>query len=96
MFAVTVIFEVKPGAMGQFLPRMRQQAADSLAREPGCTQFDVWTDPARPNDVFLYELYTDAAAFDTHLASDHFKSFAADVEAIVADKTLLTYAKQEA
>ncbi|MEM9044455.1 MAG: putative quinol monooxygenase [Pseudomonadota bacterium] len=96
MFAVTVLFEVKPGEMDQFLPRMRQQAADSLTLEPDCAQFDVWTDPARPNEVYLYELYTDAAAFDAHLASDHFKSFASDVEAIVVDKTLLTYAMKEA
>ena len=86
MFAVTVLFTLRPGEREAFLPLMRQQAANSLTLEPDCTHFDVWTDPARPEEVYLYELYTDAAAFDAHLASEHFKSFAAAVAPMLADR----------
>ncbi|MEM0945628.1 MAG: putative quinol monooxygenase [Pseudomonadota bacterium] len=95
MFAVTVTFKIAPGSMATFLPRMRQQARDSLTLEPACTHFDVWTDPERPDEVFLYELYDDAAAFDTHCASAHFESFAADIAPLVTDRTLTTYAIRE-
>ncbi|MEM6933157.1 MAG: putative quinol monooxygenase [Pseudomonadota bacterium] len=95
MFAVTVLFTLKPGEREAFLPLMRRQAINSLALEPECRHFDVWTDPARPEEVFLYELYSDAAAFDTHLNSDHFKSFASAVEPMLMDKTVTTWATEE-
>lgn len=71
---VTVEFQVVPGCMPQFWPRMLAQAATSLG-EPGCSQFDVCTDPKDENRVFLYEIYADQAAFDEHLASPHFREF---------------------
>jgi quinol monooxygenase YgiN len=48
---------------------------DASLAEAGCKRFDV----ARGNDdasVFvLYEEYTDRAALDAHLATDHFKQY---------------------
>lgn len=91
MFAVVVTFDVDPAQMGVFLPAMLDNARTSLTTEPGCHQFDVCTDPARPAEVFLYELYTDAAAFDVHLASAHFKAFDAAVAPMIVAKTVRTY-----
>ncbi|MDW3183506.1 putative quinol monooxygenase [Roseobacter sp.] len=93
MFAVVVTFQIKPNHVADFLPLMTRNAATSLAEEPGCHQFDVATDPARPEEVFLYELYEDAAAFDAHLASEHFKSFDAAVTDMIAAKSVNTYVK---
>ncbi|SOH93871.1 Quinol monooxygenase YgiN [Monaibacterium marinum] len=75
MFAVVVTLTVKPDQIALFMPAMLNNAQTSLATEQGCQRFDVCTDPARPNEVFLYELYTDRAAFDAHLASDHYRAF---------------------
>lgn len=91
MFAVVVSFQIKTERIEDFMPLMLANAATSLAQEDGCHRFDVCTDPARVGDVFLYELYTDAAAFELHLASDHFKSFDAAVASMIADKTIRTY-----
>lgn len=93
MFAVVVTFEIRPDKLGEFLPAMLKNAQTSLAEEPGCHRFDVCTDPARPSEVFLYELYTDRAAFDVHLASDHFRSFDAQVAGMIAAKDVRTYAE---
>ncbi|MCJ7874133.1 putative quinol monooxygenase [Phaeobacter sp. J2-8] len=93
MYAVTVTFTLKPGQGEQFLPLMSDNAATSLRVEEGCHQFDVCTDPARPDEVFLYELYTDAAAFQAHLAADHFKAFDAATADMVADKRVALYAE---
>ena len=87
MYAVTVTFQIKPGQMAAFMPLMQANARTSLAAEPECHQFDIATDPARPDEVFLYELYTDAAAFDAHLASAHFQSFNAEVGAMIASRS---------
>lgn len=75
MHVVTVTFEIDPDHLGPFMEAMTAQAATSLAREPGCVQFEVCIDPDQPAQVFLYEIYTDARAFSDHLASDHFIDF---------------------
>ncbi len=95
-FAVVVTFQIRPGRMADFMPLMVQNAATSLANEPGCHQFDVATDPERPNEVFLYEIYTDAAAFAAHLTAPHFKSFDRAVAEMIAEKEVRTYAQVQA
>jgi len=91
MFAVIVNLRVRPDRMGEFLPLMLRNAATSRAVEPGCHRFDVCTDSARPGEVFLYELYADAAAFTAHLDSPHFKVFDAAVADMVIAKDVRTY-----
>lgn len=91
MFAVVVTFEIAEGAIEAFMPAMTANARTSLANEPGCHRFDVCTDPARPSEVFLYELYTDRAAFDAHLQSPHFKAFDSQVADMITAKDVRTY-----
>jgi quinol monooxygenase YgiN len=88
MYVVTVDFAIHPQHFAAFLPLVRENARASLEGEPGCRQFDVCTDAARPYSVFLYELYDDRAAFDAHLASAHFRHFDAAVRGMVADKVV--------
>lgn len=91
MFVVTVVFEADPAATEVFLTRVKQQARDSLEREPGCTRFDVCTDPERRGRILLYEIYESRAAFQTHLESAHFKAFDKDVGPIVRAKNVQTW-----
>ena len=93
MYAVTVTFTLKPGQRAQFLPLMRDNAATSLRAEDGCHRFDVCTDPDHPDRVFLYELYADAAAFQAHLATGHFKTFDAATSGMIADKQVACYSE---
>ena len=93
MFAVVVTFDIHTADLERFMPAMIENARLSLEREEGCHQFDVCTDPARPNEVFLYELYRDAAAFAAHLDSAHFRAFDRAVAPMIAAKTVRTYEK---
>lgn len=88
MYVVIVEFSLIPRHIEDFVARVRQQAADSLAREAGCHVFDVCLDPGRENYVLLYEVYDDRAAFEAHLASAHFLDFDATVSGWVRDKQL--------
>lgn len=92
MYVVTVSFEINRDQGARFLARMRRQATDSLAKEPGCHRFDVCINPETAERVFLYELYEDRAAFDLHLASEHFRAFDAEVAEMVHTKTVQTWA----
>ena len=55
---------------------------DGVARatiaEPGCRGFDVVAPANASNHLLLYEVFDDAAAFQAHAASPHFKQFVAD------------------
>ncbi len=80
MYVVTVEFDIEPAHRAEFLAAVKQQAHDSLTKEVACHYFDVCTIENGDDEiVFLYELYDDRAAFDAHLASDHFLSFNAKV-----------------
>ncbi|MGP9568968.1 putative quinol monooxygenase [Halomonas sp. AOP5-B2-8] len=91
MFAVCVLFSVKRESMAKFLQLMRTQAHDSLKLEPSCHHFDICSGGEDPCEVFLYELYADAAAFDHHLATRHFQAFNAATKTMIARKKVWTY-----
>lgn len=66
---LVVEFKVEPGTKAQFLEIIGEHAAQTLADEEGCLQFEV-CDPLEGEDrVFLYEMYADDAAFEVHKAS---------------------------
>jgi len=93
MFVVTVVFTINPDHLDPFRKAMITQAKVSLEQESECHQFDVAYDPTSPQTCFLYELYTDKAAFDLHLESAHFDEFNETVADWVDGKSVKTYEK---
>lgn len=91
MFAVVVTLTIDPAQWDAFLPLMHANA-DASMTETGCAYFDTCTDPERPNEVFLYELYDDAAAFAAHLKTAHFLAFDGAVTNMVIGRDVRTYA----
>lgn len=88
--AVVVSFTLKPGMRDAFLALVKDNAATSIREEPGCFRFDVMT-AADGEDVLLYEIYADAAAFERHLATAHFRSFDTATRDLVVAKTVKRY-----
>jgi autoinducer 2-degrading protein len=93
MYVVSVVFTIAAAARTAFLPLMLDNARRSREVEPGCRQFDVCVDAARPGLVFLYEVYDDRAAFDAHLASTHFKAFAAATQSMIEARDIQTWSR---
>jgi autoinducer 2-degrading protein len=91
MFAVTVSLRLYEGTAQTFMPLLKKNARQSLENEPGCIRFDICSDPQRPEDVFLYELYETPAAFQVHLKTQHFLTFDRETAAMVAEKTIATF-----
>ena len=91
MFVVTVDFRAAPDKATDFLAALRENAAASVRDEPGCLRFDVCTDPDDATRVFLYEIYTDAAAFEAHKVTRHFIAFDKTVRDWTAEKSVKTY-----
>lgn len=91
MYAVVVTFLIKPDARREFHALMVDNATTSLRDEAGCQQFDVWTDSARAEAFYLYEVYTDRAAFDAHLQSTHFERFSQATSGMIEAKDVVTF-----
>lgn len=94
-FAVFVTFRIAECTGEQFMERMRQQARDSLEKEPECSVFEIWTSSAEPEVVRLYEVYDRPSSFEAHLASDHFKAFDRDVGPMITDRVIATCDRRE-
>ncbi|MGX9355437.1 putative quinol monooxygenase [Roseobacteraceae bacterium S113] len=90
MYAVTVIFEIAADQIEAFMPLMTHNAQTSRDVEPGCHVFDICRDGTT---IFLYELYSDRAAFDAHLQSAHFKDFDAQVGPMILSKDVRLFSE---
>lgn len=87
---VTVAFRAKPEHRERFREAMLENAAASRTAEPGCRLFDV-CESADGSEIFLYEIYDSEAAFQAHLATDHYRRFNAATTPWVADKRVVKY-----
>jgi quinol monooxygenase YgiN len=68
------ILDAKPGLEDAFRERI-VQLVRAVRREPGCVTFSAYEARDTPGRFYLYEVYTDAAAFATHLQTDHVHTF---------------------
>ncbi|MEO1238122.1 MAG: putative quinol monooxygenase [Pseudomonadota bacterium] len=91
MYVVTVRFTIEDSVLADFMPLMQEIARRSLAVEPGCHRFDVCQDPDGPQDIFLYEIYTDEAAFAVHKTMPHYAAFTERTAAMITEKSVQTY-----
>ena len=94
MFVVAVDFHIRPDQIEAFMPLMQAQAQNSLSKEPGCQTFDVCRNPDNPEHIFLYEVYDDRAAFDAHMATQHFKTFDKAVANMVKEKVVRSFERK--
>jgi quinol monooxygenase YgiN len=85
---VLVEFLVKTAFAERFGELIRVNAAASLEREHGCRRFDVLVESEHPRRFVLYEIYDDAGAFDLHLRSPHYRSFAEAIEDQIEERSI--------
>ena len=88
MFVVCVEFEIEASQTDVFMAAVRTNAEQSFNQEVGCQQFDVCQDRQFPNFVFLYEVYEDEAAFETHKHTMHYGAFNQATRGMVANKSI--------
>jgi quinol monooxygenase YgiN len=83
--------DVVPGRVDTYLAALKENAAASV-HEAGCREFNVMVSQKDPNHVLIFEVYDDAAAFEAHLETDHFKKFAAATKGMAAKVELRAFA----
>jgi (4S)-4-hydroxy-5-phosphonooxypentane-2,3-dione isomerase len=86
LYVNAVDIDVVPGKIENYLTAIKEVGAASIKSEPGCSEFDITVSQKDPNHLFIFEVYENAAAFDAHLKSDHYKKYAATAKDVVAKR----------
>lgn len=77
-----------PGRQEAFDAAGRRNLDASLQMEPGVLAMYAVTDRQRPGVAYVFEIYADADALKTHLATAHYADFLRATQPLVADKKL--------
>jgi autoinducer 2-degrading protein len=77
MLGVLAKVTVKPEHEARFWKYLEADVIGSRA-EPGCVRFDVLRDQTAAHVYYLYEVYRDKAAYESHQKELHFTTFFAE------------------
>lgn len=83
---LVVELSIAEGRMTDFLRRAGEHATACLAEEPGCLRFDVLRPEEGGDRVFLYEVYADAGAVETHLATPRMAKYLEDTAVMITHR----------
>ncbi|HEY2080727.1 MAG TPA: putative quinol monooxygenase [Streptosporangiaceae bacterium] len=75
------VLDARPGLADVFRERI-VELVRQVRREPGRVTFTAYEARDTPGRFYLYEISTDAAAFDTHLKTDHVHAFISAIPAL--------------
>ena len=70
-YAVVALWTAKEGAEDEIQGLLLEIASASRA-EPGCRLYRLHRARETPRSFLIYEMYDDQAAFEAHVASEHF------------------------
>jgi quinol monooxygenase YgiN len=75
------VLDARPGLADAFRERIIELVR-AVRCEPGCATFTAYEARDTPGRFYLYEIYTDAAAFDAHLKTGHVHAFSSAIPAL--------------
>lgn len=81
--------EIDPVQLEEYRAAVREQISAAIHDEPGVLVLYAVSDKDNPARVTVFEIYRDAAAYQAHLASAHFKKYKAATEKMVKSLTLV-------
>ena len=85
LYINAVDLDIVPAEIEAFKAALLENGAASV-KEPGCRQFNIHFLASDPNHVFIYEIFDNEAALQSHRQTDHFKKFAATTAKMVAKR----------
>jgi (4S)-4-hydroxy-5-phosphonooxypentane-2,3-dione isomerase len=86
LYINAVEIDVLPGQIEKYVAAIKEVGEATIKTEPGCSEFDITISQKDPNHLLIFEVYDNAAVFDAHLRTDHYKKYAATAKDIVAKR----------
>lgn len=81
--ALIATIAVTPGSRDQYLEQLLAHRRRSLKGEPGTLAFEVLLPHDKPNEIMLYEVYADQAAFDAHSTGESMAEIARNTKGLL-------------
>ena len=93
---IWVVFDIKPGAFAAFQEHTIPNARAAVADEPGCQRFDILLpEDGSEEQIALYEIYDDEAAFQAHLQTPHYAKFKAAIPGLISGQNVTRFSLRE-
>ena len=81
--------EIDPAQLDAYEAALREEIETAVRVEPGVLAIHAVAERVERTRLRLLEIYADDAAYAAHLASPHFRKYAAETEGMVRSKRLL-------
>jgi quinol monooxygenase YgiN len=75
MYIIVSPIQIKPEHKDQYVKKLVDIARESVSTEPGCLRLDVIQDADDSNRVWVYEIFKDTDALQTHMKLPFFVEF---------------------
>jgi (4S)-4-hydroxy-5-phosphonooxypentane-2,3-dione isomerase len=87
LYINAVDIDVVPGQIDNYLAALKEDGAATV-HEPVCHEFNITVSQKDPNHVFIFEVYDDDAALNTHRQADYFKKYMETTKDMVAKRNV--------
>ena len=81
--------EIDPAQLERFHVAIKEGIEAAIRLEPGVLVLYAVSEKESPTKVRVFEVYTDAKAYETHLQTPHFRKFRDTTEKMVTSRKLL-------
>ena len=81
--------EIDPAQLDAFKAAITEGVQAAVRSEPEVLVLYAVSEKDSPNRIRVFEMYTDATAYATHLETPHFKKFRATTDKMVLSRKLL-------
>lgn len=81
--------EIDPAHLEHYKAALQEEIATSIRVEPGVLTLYAVSVKDHPTQIRLFEMYANAAAYEAHLQSPHFKKYKSGTVAMVKSLKLL-------
>lgn len=80
--------EIDPLRLDEYHAAVSDQAKAAIQKEPGVLALNAFADRDDPTRITIFEIYSDHAAYESHLKAKHFLKYKATVESMVKSLAL--------
>jgi quinol monooxygenase YgiN len=81
--------DIAPEQLDAYKLILKEEIETSIRVEPGVLTLYAVSLKGHPEQIRLFEMYRDAASYEAHLQSPHFKSYKAQTQAMVKSLRLI-------
>ena len=81
--------DIDPAQLGRYTAAVRAEIEASVRLEPGVLAIYAVAEKDHPSRFRFFEMYADDAAYDAHIASAHFRTYADATKDMITFKRLV-------